>query len=157
VSQMNVNWQFRRPPRLGAVGLVLVIASLPLSACGGSPAEEIEPSGDEAAAVKPIEGTDVNRVTLTEDAAKRLGVQTASVQRVGGRKVAPEAAVVYAPDGKTFTYASPKPLTFVRREITVDHITGTKAVLSHGPPVGTAVVTVGSQELYGVENEYEPE
>jgi CzcA family heavy metal efflux pump len=157
VTQMNTNLQSRRLPRLVAVGLVLIIASLPLSACGGSPAEEVEPSGDEAAAVEPIKGTDVNRVILTEDAAKRLGVRTASVQRVGGRKVAPDAAVVYAPEGKTFTYASPKPLTFVRREVTVDHISGTKAVLSHGPPVGTAVVTVGSQELYGVENEYEPE
>jgi hypothetical protein len=154
---MNIYWHFRRPPRLVVAGLVLIIASLPLSACGGSPAGEEEQGGEEAAAVEPIKGTDVNRVTLTEDAAKRLGVQTASVQRVAGRKVAPDAAVVYAPQGKTFTYASPKPLTFVRREITVDHINGTKAVLSHGPPVGTAVVTVGSQELYGVENEYAPE
>lgn len=154
---MDIYWHFRSLPRLIVVGLLLIIAGLPLSACGGSPANGEEPGGEEAAAVEPIKGTDVNRVTLTEDAAKRLGVQTASVQRIGGLKVAPDAAVVYAPQGKTFMYASPKPLTFVRREITVDHIDGTKAILSHGPPVGTAVVTVGSQELYGVENEYEPE
>jgi hypothetical protein len=154
---MTINRQSRRFPHLGSVGLALIIAGLPLSACGGSPATEVEPSGDEAAAVARIKGTDVNRVTLTGDAAERLGVQTASIRRVAGRKVAPDAAVVYAPQGETFTYTSPKPLTFVRREITVDHIDGTKAVLSHGPPVGTPVVTVGSQELYGVENEYEPE
>jgi hypothetical protein len=144
-------------PRLIAAGLVLLVTILPLSACGASPAQDDEPGGEEAAAVKRIKGTNLTRVILTEEAARRLGVQTAAVQRVGGRKVAPDAAVVYAPQGKTFTYESPMPLTFVRREITVDHMSGTKAVLSHGPPVGTPVVTVGSQELYGVENEYEPE
>jgi hypothetical protein len=30
-------------------------------------------------------------------------------------------------------------------------------ILKKGPPAGTNVVTVGSQELFGLENEYEPE
>jgi len=71
--------------------------------------------------------------------------------------VVPDAAVVYDPAGGTFTYSSPKPLTYVRHDITVDHIDGTKAVLKKGPPVGSAVVIVGSAELSGLENEYEPE
>ena len=50
----------------------------------------------------------------------------------------PDAAVVYDPEGQTFTYSSPKPLTYVRHDITVDHIDGTKAVLKKGPPAGTA-------------------
>jgi len=146
--------QVRRLLGFVVVGIVLVSASLSLSACATQAEEEGE---EEAAAVEPIKGTDVNRVTLTKEAAERLGIETASIRRVGSREVVPDAAVVYAPDGKTFTYSSPKPLTFVRRVISVDHIDGTKVVLKNGPPAGTAVVTVGSQELSGLENEYEPE
>jgi hypothetical protein len=151
---MNINWQIGRLLRLVAVGLVVITAGLSLSACE-TPAEE--ESGEETATVEPIKGTDVNRVTLTKESAERLGIETSSIKRVGGRTVVPDAAVVYDPAGKTFTYSSPKPLTFVRRDITVDHIDGTKAVLKNGPPAGTAVVTVGSAELSGLENEYEPE
>jgi hypothetical protein len=151
---MKINSQVGRVLRLVAVGLVAVAAGLSLSACE-TPAE-VE-SGEEAATVEPIKGTDVNRVTLTKESAERLGIETASIQRVGGRQVVPDAAVVYGPEGNTFTYASPKPLTYERADITVDHINGTKAVLKKGPPPGTAVVTVGSAELSGLENEYEPE
>jgi hypothetical protein len=154
VSQMNINWQVRRLLRLVAVGLILITAGLSLAACE-TPAEE--EGGEEAASVDPIKGTDVNRVTLSKEAAERLGVETAAIRRIGGREVVPDAAVIYDPGGGTFTYSSPKPLTFVRHDVTVDHINGTKAVLKKGPPVGTAVVTVGSQELFGLENEYEPE
>jgi hypothetical protein len=151
---MNINWQIRRLLHLVAVGLVVITAGLALTACE-TPAEE--EGGEEAAAVEPIKGTDVNRVTLTKEAAETLGIETATIQRVGGRQVVPDAAVVYSPDGKTFTYSSPKPLTYVRHDIAVDHINGTKAVLKSGPPVGSAVVIVGSAELSGLENEYEPE
>ena len=151
---MKINWQIRRLLRLGAVGLVLIVAGASLSACETAAEPD---TGEEAATVEPIKGTDVNRVTLTKEAAEQLGIETGSIRRVGGRQVVPDAAVVYDPEGKTFTYSSPKPLTFVRHDITVDHISGTKAVLTSGPPVGTAVVTVGSQELSGLENEYEPE
>ena len=60
----------------------------------------------EPATVEPIKGTDVNRVTLTKEAAERLGIETAPIRQVGGRKVVPDAAVVYDPEGKTFTYSS---------------------------------------------------
>jgi hypothetical protein len=59
--------------------------------------------------------------------------------------------VVYTPNGRTFTYTSPEPRVFVRQFIVVDSIRGGEAILSHGPSVGTSVVTVGSQELFGVE------
>ena len=151
---MTINAQFRRLLHLAAVGLIVLTAGLSLSACE-TPAEE--EAGEEAATVEPIKGKDVNRVTLTKEAAEQLGIDTTSIRRVGGQEVVPDAAVVYEPGGKTFTYSSPKPLTFIRHDITVDHIDGTQAVLRNGPPVGTAVVTVGSQELSGLENEYEPE
>ncbi len=92
---------------------------------------------------------------MTEEAAKRLDIQTAAVreEQVNGtqRRVIPYAAVLYDTQGDTWVYTSPEPLTFVRHPITVDHIDGDKAVLSDGPPSGTAVVTVGAAELYGSE------
>ncbi len=151
---MNINWQIRRLLRLGAVGLVLIVAGASMSACETAAEPD---TGEEAATVEPIKGTDVNRVTLTKEAAETLGIETASVQRVGRREVVPDAAVIYDPAGNTFTYSSPKPLTYVRHYITVDHINGTKAVLKKGPPAGTDVVIVGSAELSGLENEFEPE
>jgi hypothetical protein len=154
VSQMNRNWKVRRVLRLVAVGLVAITAGMSLAACE-TPAEE--EGGEEAAAIEPIKGTDVNRVTLTSEAAETLGIKTATIKRSGRRAVVPEAAVIYGPEGNTFTYSSPKPLTYVRRDITVDHIDGSTAVLTSGPPAGSAVVTVGSAELSGLENEYEPE
>ncbi len=67
------------------------------------------------------------------------------------RGVIPYAAVLYDPQGKTWTYTNPGPLTFVREPITVDRIEGDKAFLSDGPAPGTLVVTVGAAELFGAE------
>jgi hypothetical protein len=65
--------------------------------------------------------------------------------------VIPYAAVIYDAEGHAFTYTSPRPLTFVRAPIRVDRTEGRLAFLAKGPPAGTRVVTVGAQELLGVE------
>jgi hypothetical protein len=106
----------------------------------------------EAAKVEAVRGTDLNRVVLTARAAKRLDIQTTRVRRdAAKRTVIPYASVLYDPNGDTWTYTSPKPLTFIRHDIEVEEIDGNRAILSKGPPVGTAVVTVGATELWGVE------
>ncbi|HEY3210122.1 MAG TPA: hypothetical protein VGL18_10085 [Actinomycetota bacterium] len=135
------------------VVVALVVVGLLVPACreassGGA-------SYEEPAAVEPIEGTDRVRVILTEQAAERIDLQTASVESAGNgtQTVIPHAAVFYGLAGETWTYTSPEPLTFVREPITVDHIDGDLAYLSDGPPVGTEVVTVGAAELFGVETE----
>jgi hypothetical protein len=140
------------------VGLAIaaVVAVIAIAASSGSSTSKEETGDAEPAKVTPIKGTDLSRVTLSADAAKRLGIATAAVAAQGSdRKVIPYDAVIYAADGHTFTYTSPKPLTFVRAPITVTDIRGDKAYLSAGPPAGTAVVTVGSQELFGTEYEVE--
>ena len=110
----------------------------------------------EQAKVAPVEGTDLSSVTLTAQAAKRLGIETAAVRRSGaGRSIVPYDAVLYSADGAASTYTSPKPRVYIRAPITVVRIDDDTAVLSNGPPVGTEVVTVGSQELYGSEYEVE--
>ena len=134
------------------IGATLVVAAVAVTACGGSSGDS---GGGEPATVTPIKGTDLNQVTLSAEAAKRLGIETAAVQQDGARTTVPYGAVVYNANGSTFTYTSPKPRVYVRAPITVVRIAGGEAVLSKGPAVGTAVVTVGSQELYGSEYEVE--
>ena len=134
---------------------VLIVAALSLAACGGSTSADEETSAP--AVLEQIEGSDLMRITLTEDAAGRLDIQTATVQegQAAGsstqQTTIPYAAVLYDPDGVTFTYTSPEPLVFVRQPITVDRIDGDLAFLTDGPPTGTAVVVVGAAELYGTE------
>lgn len=125
-----------------------VAAAFLLAGCGGQSDDE---SAATPAALEQIAGTELNRITLTPEAAKRLGVRTAHARGNGKRTVIPYAAVLYDPDGKTWTYTSPQRLVFVREDIKVDRIDGNSAILTAGPPAGTAVVVVGSDELWGVE------
>ncbi|MGZ4480632.1 MAG: hypothetical protein ACXVY5_00370 [Gaiellales bacterium] len=75
----------------------------------------------------------------------------------GPQKVIPYPAVIYGVDGTAWTYTNPEPRTFIRARIQVDSIEGNRAVLSDGPPEGTMVVTVGGEELFGAEFEFEGE
>jgi 3D (Asp-Asp-Asp) domain-containing protein len=133
-----------------ALVVVAAVAAVLLISLRSDTSDE-EESASEPAQVEPIKGTDLSRVTLTADAAKRLGIRTAAVDGT----VIPYGAVLYDPEGHTFTYTSPERLVFVRSPISVDHIDHGQAFLSRGPRSGTAVVTVGSQELFGTEYEVE--
>lgn len=131
---------------VAAVVAGLAVVALAVRA-GGSGTEE-SAAESEPAAIEPIKGSDVKQVTLSADAARRLGIETA---RVSAGEVIPAAAVLYDASGTTFTYISPERLVFMRSPITVDRIERDRAFLSKGPPAGTTVVTVGSQELFGAE------
>jgi hypothetical protein len=141
-----------RVRHIGAVASVIVL-TLTLAACKDSPAEE-DAGGTELATVEPVEGTDVSQVTLTAEAAQRIDVQTSEVESAKrGDLTIPYPAVLYDPAGDTWTYTSPEDLVFVREPITVRRIDGNRALLSDGPPAGTAVVTVGAAEILGTEYE----
>jgi hypothetical protein len=149
----------KKVTRLLAVAGVC-LAATPLSACGSGSDEATTAKDGEPADVAPVKGTNVEQVKLTAQAARRVGIRTAPVEQVkirgrsGGdrvRKAIPYSAVLYAADGKAFAYTSPRPLLFVRAPIVIADITGDHAVLSSGPPVGAAVVTIGGSELYGTE------
>ncbi|MGB3712968.1 MAG: hypothetical protein WA996_00915 [Candidatus Promineifilaceae bacterium] len=241
------------------IGLLILIVAVQLAACG----ETENPPIEEPAHVEEVEGSEFNRVTLTERAAERLGIETATVragelsqtQTVEGQVVAqegqvtapggglvqvaldkstlskvdsarparillqaddedddsflaelfelpdsddngdddedededetlhfmlesawqgltegqpvfvklalfegepqgliiPYSAVIYGLNGETWTYLNPAPLTYMRQPITVDYIEGGQAFLSDGPPVGSSIVTVGAQLLYGTD------
>jgi multidrug efflux pump subunit AcrA (membrane-fusion protein) len=130
---------------------VLLVGGLALGACGK--AKEAAPA-DPPAKVDQIvvAGAKHRGVRLTEQAARRLDVQTAPVTAgAGGKLVIPAAAVEYNNDGSTFAYTNPEPFAYVQQAITVDSINADQAVLSAGPAAGTHVVTVGAAELLGVE------
>ena len=131
----------------------LLVAGLLLAACG-QPAAATAPK-EPPSVVEKVEGTELNRVTLTEKAAERLGIQTDLVreEQVNDvqRLVVPYSAVIYDLEGGTWAYTSPDQLVYVRHPITVDYIEGDRAVLVDGPAAGTTVVTVGVAELYGAD------
>jgi len=133
--------------------VALIVAGLQLAACGQTPTATA--TKEKPATVEKIDGTEFNRVILTEKAAQRISIQTAPIveEQVNGaqRKIIPYAAVIYGLKGETWTYTNPNPLTFVRQPITIERIDGDRAVLMEGPPAGTAVVTVGVAELYGAD------
>ena len=124
--------------------ILLIVAGFQLTACG--PKSETTKKVDPAK-IEAIEGTDFKRVILTEKAAERINVQTASVSGT----VIPYAAVIYDTEGNTWVYTNPEPLTYIRQPILVDRIEGDQAILSQGLDDGTTVVTLGVSELYGAE------
>jgi len=139
---------------------VLLAACLQLTACSRS-SDAAEQAELAPATVEHLTGAQPARVTLIAAAAKRLDIQTAVIRDVvikgTHRRVIPYSAVLYDTEGATWTYANPAPLVFVRNRIDVDYIEEDAAILSAGPPSGTVVVTVGAQELYGSELEFEEE
>jgi hypothetical protein len=134
-----------------AMAGLLAGAAVILAGCGtATPAEQAPP-----AIVKPIAGSQVQQLQLTGRAVQRLGIVTQPVRQAAGvagaREVIPYSAVVYDTDGSTWTYVNTAARTYVREPVTVTAIQDQVALLSAGPPVGTAVVTVGAAELLGTE------
>lgn len=132
--------------------LVLLVLGLLLAACGK---ETTQAGGEAAVTVEQIEGSELHRITLSSNAARRLAIETATVDEQtvnGGRqKVVPHAAVVWDRTGQAWTYTASEPLVFVRAPVTVERIDGDTAVLADGPDLGTPVVVVGAAELWGAE------
>ena len=135
------------------VGLIAV--GLGLAGCsGGSDGAGAAVDTSAASVVQDMPGTDVKQVTLTAQAAQRLGIQTVTVGGSAPAFVVPYAAVMYAPDGSTWVYTVRQPLTYVREKVAVQVVRGAKgdeAVLSQAPPAGTTIVSTGVVELYGTE------
>ena len=140
--------------------VVLLSACLLISACGQSP-EATTTEETPNVTVEELTGAEPTREILTEDAAKRLDIQTAAARDVevngAKRTVIPYAAIIYDTEGATWVYLNPAPLTFVRHPIAVDDIKGDQAFLADALPADSAVVTVGVAELYGAESEFEEE
>ena len=98
----------------------------------------------------------ISRITLTPEAATRLGIQTAEVSQEKDDDDKPQVtipykSIIYDIQGRSWVYTNPEPNIFVRDEIKIDEIDDEMAILNQGPAIGTKIVTVGVAELYGVE------
>jgi hypothetical protein len=138
-----------------------LVLSLGLGGCGHA-----APTGSAEAVPAAVQLSEPNQhgvktVTLSDQAAQRLGIAEATVRRVSAQSspsgrsqlVMPYAALVYDDSGQTWAYLVSQPLTYVRTAVTVDRIDSDAAYLSSGPSSGSAVVTTGSEELLGAEYE----
>lgn len=141
-----------------------LVLSVGLTGCGASATTTTSSSSEPPAHVETISGKDVKQVTLTDQAVKRLGIETTTVaaarQDAAGATPAapmmtvPYSAVIYSADGAAWVYTVPSPRTYTREKVAVVNVGGDQgsvAWLSAGPAVGTTVVTVGVPELYGAE------
>jgi hypothetical protein len=91
-------------------------------------------------------------VVLTQLGAGRIGVRTAAATAHGADTVVPYSALLYEPDGATAVYVNTGPLAYTRYVVVVDSIAGDQVYLTSGLRPGAAVVTVGAEELLGVQN-----
>jgi ABC-type oligopeptide transport system substrate-binding subunit len=133
------------------LALALIAGALALALAGCTEVEEFE-STNEPTSVQPVKGQDdIQQVTFTADAARRVDLRTSTVRATARLTSIPYAALIYNEDGDTYTYVNRKPLVFVRVLIDVDHIADGRVVLKHGPPLGTRVVTTGAAEVYSAE------
>jgi hypothetical protein len=141
-------------------GIVAVSFMMASRRSGTAPAM---PTEGRPVAVQPVDGGNLHRVTLSAQAAERLGIETAvmgaedgdarlaATGRRGGRTVVPYSAMLYDARGDTWVYTNPEPLVFVRERVSVESIDGNQVVLSNGLPAGTTIVTVGGAELLAAE------
>lgn len=141
---------------------VLLIAALTGSV--GCAESDAAVTNEKPATLVKIEGSDLKRIILLERAAKRIDLQTEPLREANApdvvaaigpspadRTALPYTALLYDKTGATFTYISPKPLEYLHQAVTVERIKAGVVVLSAGPPPGTAVVTRGGAQLFGVE------
>jgi hypothetical protein len=145
----------RRPPghsrqmalRAGCAGVALTFVLVGCNELEPAPTSSYHPA--ELSSPGP---QGVREVTFTEDAARRVGLQTSRVTASGPDLVIPYAALIYDKQGKTWVYAVSEPLTYLRVGVAVKgEVDEDTMALSAGPPAGTVVVTRGATEVYGAE------
>lgn len=83
-------------------------------------------------------------------AGQKVGV-TLTLRGAEESLVAPHSAIISDVHGGEWVYENFGPQQYVRRRVEVRYVTGSLAVLAHGPAPGTMVVVTGAAELFGTE------
>ena len=137
----------------GVVLLLFVLGVIPLLGGCSATTAAVTAKPDAVKVVKDVRDGGTHEIILTAKAAERLGIKTSPVVAgpADSQLAIPYSSLLYDPDGKTFVYTRPQELVFRRADVSVVQIMGGTVVLATGPPVGTAVVTVGAAELFGVD------
>ena len=131
------------------IGAIPLMAVLLLPGCAKT--AEQKHVIKEPVTIEKDETTGLGRLTLTEKAAERIGIETVTVEEVDGRSVVSSDAVIVDASGNRYVYANPERLLFTREPISVENENDGLAWLTDGPPAGTRVVTIGAAELHGAE------
>jgi hypothetical protein len=131
--------------------IVVIMVLLAVAGCGTAtatgpqqPVARIERAGPHG----------VPSVVLSPLGAQRIGVQVARAAPAGGhpgQAVVPYSALLYEPDGTTVIYTVTGWLTYTRVAVSVAGIQDSRVDLTGVGP-GAAVVTVGGEELLGVQD-----
>ncbi len=80
----------------------------------------------------------------------RVGV-TIPIGESNESKTIASGAVIYDALGGSWVYEEIEPLRYVRKRVTLHRVTGNDAIIASGTNVGTSLVVVGSQALFGAE------
>jgi hypothetical protein len=135
--------------RFAAWAVIAAAAAMTaLTGCGATSAPDAPPSA-RMAYTGPHGALSV---VLTPLGAQRVGVQTAAATAAGrGKAVVPYSALLYQPDGTSVVYTVTGPLTYTLTTVSVVSMQGSQVYLTGLTP-GTVVVTVGGEELLGVQD-----
>jgi hypothetical protein len=139
--------------RRAFVGFVVAFAAAALTAgCAEIEVPLAEPY--EPAHLESTGPDQPKRVILTDEAQRRIQLQTTLVRDHGTDVSVDHAALVYDKKGKPWVFTVIGPLTYVRAAVGIKEVQEDNLViLSSGPSAGTEVVTVGAIELWGTELE----
>jgi hypothetical protein len=136
--------------RHSVLGLV-VAAAVGFSLAGCAEIESVSAEPYEPATLESTGPSQPAKITVTEEAARRVALQTTIVGGRGGELTVQHGALVYDKKGLPWVFAVVGPHTYARSAVTVKDVDGDLVTLSSGPPAGTEVVTVGAIELWGAE------
>ena len=132
----------------GCLAAVVIAASL----AGCAEIESVKAEPYEPAQLESTGPDQPARVILTDEAQRRIQLQTTLVKPHGVEVSVDHAALVYDKKGKPWVFTVTGPLTYVRAAVGIKEVQGDNVViLTSGPPAGTEVVTVGAIELWGTE------
>jgi hypothetical protein len=134
-----------KPVRLMSLGTRAVLAGELLAQPAGLPPTE-DPKRSMLSVHYIVPGKDHGLTVNT-----RLRVELPMLGTEDKQKVVPYSSIYYDGKGTPWVYVTSKPLVFERQRVTIERIAGDLAVLSEGPAVGTAVVSVGASMLFGTE------
>ncbi len=127
--------------------VVVLLAAFGVGGCGSVKTAPTPPSSR----LVRVPGSPAGKIILSATGAQRIGLQTEPAGVNAKSVTVPDSAVIYAPSGQTYVFSNPARLTYTEVPITVGHISGNVVYLTQGPAPGTRVVTVGAEELYGVQ------
>ncbi len=108
--------------------------------------------GDVLEAAHVEEGDGPMRIILTQDAASRIDLRTATVEQDGDAVVVPDSALMWDGGGTAIVYEEVDDLTYSPVTVELDHQNDGRAWLVSGPEAGAVVVSLGAAELYGVQH-----